>query len=189
MTVSLLRTRTLSGAGAGPDRRLYTSPHSLRKTGTVTTARNSFHSCKLLSAVRQSSSHCTRPHPCTVTVAHHPHTRPPDIPARIAHQGSLSNTYCTSDLCRPSLRARQGDQYYARSHHALALTRSCAGVDLPGTRHDMSDDDTVSSPAARGGVGARAHRSEARREDRDTSRALHTGDFPVLALFVNCMVT
>jgi len=107
MTVSLFRTRTLSDTG-DLDRRLYTLPHSLRITpripGPVNPARNSFHGCKLLSAVRLSSSHCTRPHPCTVTAAHHPHTRPPDIPARLAYQRSLVNTSCTSDLCRPRAR-------------------------------------------------------------------------------------
>jgi hypothetical protein len=62
----------------------------------------------------------------------------------------------------------------------------------------MSDDDASpaarggdrgSSPsAARGGFGSRAHRSEARREDRDSSRAWRAGDFPAPALFVNCGV-
>ena len=52
----------------------------------------------------------------------------------------------------------------------------------------MSDDDTASSPAARGGASTRVHRFEARREDRDTSRAWRAGDFPVLTSFVNCMV-
>ena len=50
------------------------------------------------------SSYCTRPHPCTVTATHHIHTRPPDIPARLAYQRPLVNTYCTSDLCRPWAR-------------------------------------------------------------------------------------
>jgi hypothetical protein len=63
-------------------------------------ARNRCYGCKLLSVVRLSSSHCTRPHPCTVTAAHHPHTRPPDIPARLSYQRSLMNTYSTSDLRR-----------------------------------------------------------------------------------------
>jgi hypothetical protein len=110
MTASFLRTRTLSAAGA-LDRRLHTSPRARTDTFTgpasAKPARNSFHDCKLLSAVRLSSSHCTRPHPCTVTAAHHPHTRPPDIPARLAYQRSLVNTYSTSDQCR-SERARRG---------------------------------------------------------------------------------
>jgi hypothetical protein len=118
MTVSLFRTRTLSDTGA-LDRRLYTSPHSLRITpripGPVKPARNSFRGCKLLSAVRLSSSHCTRPHPCTVTAAHLPHTRPLDIPARLAYQRSLVNTYCTSDLCRPrALTRRCAERQQAR---------------------------------------------------------------------------
>jgi hypothetical protein len=77
----------------------YTSPHNLRMTGTVNTDRNRFHGCTLHAA--RLSSYCTRPHPCTVTAAHHVHTRPPDIPARLAYQIPLVNTYCTSDLCRP----------------------------------------------------------------------------------------
>jgi hypothetical protein len=62
----------------------------------------------------------------------------------------------------------------------------------------MSDDDTSpaarggdrgsSPPAARGGFGSRAHRSEASREDLDSSRAWLTGDFPAPALFVNCRI-
>jgi hypothetical protein len=182
MTVSLFRTRTLSDTGA-LDRRLYTSPHSLRITpripGPVKPSRNSFHGGKLLSAMRLSSSHCTRPHPCTVTAAHHPHTRPPDIQARLAYQRSLLNTYSTSDLGR--LRAPQRN----RPRLALALTRSGAGVDLLGIPRDMSDDDAT---AARGGFGSRAHRSDAHCEDRDSSRAWRAGDFPAPALFVNCRV-
>jgi hypothetical protein len=54
---------------------------------------------------------------------------------------------------------------------AFVTTRTRAGVDLPGIRRDMSDDDTASSPAARGGAGARDHHSEARRDDHDSSRA------------------
>jgi hypothetical protein len=73
-------------------------------------------------------------------------------------------------------------------HRALVLTRNCAGTELPGLRLGMSDDDRGSSPAARGGFGARAHRSEGHRDDRDSSRAWRTADFPVQALFVNCTV-
>ena len=156
MTVSLFRTRTLSDTG-DLDRRLYTSPHSLRITpripGPVNPARNSFHGCKLLSAVRLSSSHCTRPHPCTVTAKHHPHTRPPDIPARLAYQGSLVNTYFFLGLRRP--RSRNSADHPSR--RASVTTRSGAGSDhLPGGRRTMtgSDDD---APAARGPpLGARA---------------------------------
>jgi hypothetical protein len=133
MTVSLFRTCTLSDTVA-LDRRLYTSPHILRITRIpcpVKPACNSSHGCTLLSVVRLNSSHCTRPHPCTVTASHHPHTRPPDIPARLAYQRSLLNTYRTSDLGRP--RARRRD----RPRLALALTRSGTGVDLPGIRRDI----------------------------------------------------
>jgi hypothetical protein len=65
--------------------------------------------CMLLSAVRLSlSRYCTHQlHPCTVlTAAHHIHTRPPDtVPARLAYQRPLVNTYCMFDL-RSHLRAR-----------------------------------------------------------------------------------
>ena len=37
---------------------------------------------------------------------HHPHTCPPDVPARLVYQRILVNTYCTSDLCRPRGLAR-----------------------------------------------------------------------------------
>jgi hypothetical protein len=103
MTASLLRTRTLSDTDV-LDRCLYTSTYRLlitpRIPGPGKPDLNRFHGCKLLSAGRLSISHCTRQHPCTVTAAHHPHTRPPDIPARLAYQRSLVNTYLTSDLCR-----------------------------------------------------------------------------------------
>ena len=92
-------------------------------------ARNSFHRCTLLRAVTLS----TRPHPCTVTATHHPHTRPPDthaIAARLEYQGSLVSTYRTYDLRRIPARARLG------SRSALALTRNGAGVDLPGLRRN-----------------------------------------------------
>jgi hypothetical protein len=46
LTAFLFRTRTLSDTGA-LDRRLRTSPHSLRMNGTVNTARNSFSGCTL----------------------------------------------------------------------------------------------------------------------------------------------
>jgi hypothetical protein len=48
------------------------------------------------------------------------------------------NTYRTSDLRRP--RARQGNHRHDH-RRALALTRSGAGVDIPGVRRDMSDDE------------------------------------------------
>jgi hypothetical protein len=76
------------------------------------------------------------------------------------------NTYSTSDL-RRSARARRGPR------RALALTRTGAGVDLPGLQLGMSDDDSgsipaarggdrgSSPPAARGGFGSRSYRSEA----------------------------
>jgi hypothetical protein len=111
LTALLFRNHTLSDTVA-LDRRLYTSHHNLRMTGTVNTARNSFHGCTLHAA--RLSSYCTRPHPSTVpTASHQLHTRPPDIPAPLAYQRPLVNTYCTSDLCRP--RARDEVQN-ARKH-------------------------------------------------------------------------
>jgi hypothetical protein len=60
------------------------------------------------------------------------------------YQRLLVNTYHTSDLCRPRARARPlGNSYERRAERlAFALTRSGAGVDLPGFgrgRSDMSD--------------------------------------------------
>ena len=105
MTVSFLRTRTLSAAGS-LDRRLHTSQRAPTDTfkgqARAKPARDSFHACKLLSVVRLSSSQCAQPHPCLVTAAHHPHTRPPDIPASLVYQRSLVNTYLTSDLADQS---------------------------------------------------------------------------------------
>jgi hypothetical protein len=191
---SFLRTRTLSVAGA-LDRRLHTSPRA--PTDTVSAperakpARNSFHGCKLLSAARLSSYHCTRPHPCTVTAAHHPNTRPPDthaISARLEYQGSLVNTYSTYDLRRIPARAP------LRSRRALTLTRSSAGVGLPGLRRnnmsrsdDEQDNDARgSSPAARGGAVSFDARARRDARDRESSRVWRPADFPAIALFVNC---
>jgi hypothetical protein len=82
----------------------------VRKEGTVNTARNSYHGCVLRTA--QLNDDCTRPHPTTVTAApHYPHTRPPDVPARLVYQRLLVNTYCFSGLCRPRGRARPPSAY------------------------------------------------------------------------------
>jgi hypothetical protein len=121
ITVSFLRTRTLSDAGA-LDRRLYSSPHSLRKTGTVKPARNSFHGCKLLSVVR----------------------RPLDIQARLAYQRSLVNTYFFLGLRRP--RSRNSADRPSRC--ASVNTRSCAAR-LQHTTFCMSSPD-VHLPHASG---------------------------------------
>ena len=90
----------------------YTSPHAPTDTvarigpDSVKLARNG---CMLPSAVRLSLSRCCthQPHPCTVlTAAHHIHTRQPDaVPARLAYQRPLVNTYCMFDL-QSHLRAR-----------------------------------------------------------------------------------
>jgi hypothetical protein len=78
------------------------------------------------------------------------------------------NTYCIFDLCRPQwqTRHRQGNQ----GRRAFPVTRSGAGVDLPGVgrgRTDMSDqEDTQVAQTARGGSssrGARARRDGPRR--------------------------
>jgi hypothetical protein len=118
-----LRTRTLSDMVA-LDRHLYTSPHAPTDTvarvgpDRVKLARNV---CMLPNAARLSlSRYCPhQPHPCTVlTAAHHIHTRPPDVLARLAYQRPLGNTYLMSDLCRPQ-RTRQGPRC------PFAVTRSC----------------------------------------------------------------
>ena len=130
-----LRTRTLSDMDP-LDRRLYTSPHAPTDTvarvgpDRVKLARNR---CMLQITVRLSlSRYCThQPHPCTVlTATHHIHTRPQDVPARLAYQRLLVNTYCTFDLCRPHDRARPPSASCDR--RAFALTRSSPDVDLPG---------------------------------------------------------
>jgi hypothetical protein len=133
-------------------------------TGTVNTVRISYLGCTLRTA--RLNDGC-RPHPTTVAAApHYPHTRPPDVPARLVYQRILVNTYRTSDLCRPRGRARPPSDPCAR--RAFALTCSGAGVDLPGFgrgRSDMSDckDDVL---AARGTLGSRTRRSGDRDDDR-----------------------
>jgi hypothetical protein len=99
-----------------------------------------------------------RQHHITHTHAHRTY-RP-----ALVDKGLLVNTYRTSDLCRPRARARpQRDD-----RRAFPLTRSGAGVDLPGFgrgRSDMSDRED-DGPAARPALGARARRSADREEDR-----------------------
>jgi hypothetical protein len=147
---SLLRPRMFSVAVA-LDSLLYTSPHRPRITCTVNNSRKSFHGCKLHTV--RLSSYCTRPHPCTVTAAHHPHTRPPDIQAHLEYQSPLVNIILIPDLCRPRARPPRPGQ----PHLALAITRSGTCIDIPCIRWDMSDDDrgsdrASSSLAARGGI-------------------------------------
>jgi hypothetical protein len=130
-------------------------------TGPVNTARISYPSCTLRTA--RLNDDC-QPHPTTVAVApHYPHTRPPDVPARLVYQRILVNTYITSDLFRPRRRARPPSDYRAR--RAFALTRSGACVDLPGFGRDCSDmsDSEDDVPAVRGPLGSRTRRSA----DRD----------------------
>jgi hypothetical protein len=127
----------------------------------VNTARIRYLGCALRTA--RLNDDC-RPHPTTVAVApHYPHTRPPDVPARLVYQRILVNTYRTSDLCRPRGRARPPSASCNR--RAFALTRSGAGVDLPGFGRGSSDmsDSEDDAPAARGALGSRARRTA----DRD----------------------
>jgi hypothetical protein len=132
-------------------------------TGNVNTARISYLGCALRTA--RLNDDC-RPHPTTVAAPpHYPHTRPPDVPARLVYQRILVNTYCTSDLCRPRGRARPPSDPCAK--RAFALTCSGAGVDLPGFgrgRSNMPDceDDVL---AARGALGSRTRRSADRDDD------------------------
>ena len=126
-------------------------------TGTVNTAHISYLGCTL--RTDRLNDNC-RIHPTTVTASpHYPHTRPPDVPARLVYQRILVNTYRTSELCRPRGRARPPSAYCDR--RAFALTRSGAGVDLPGFGHGRSDmsDREDDAPAARGALGSRAHRT------------------------------
>jgi hypothetical protein len=97
-------------------------------TGPVNTVRITYLGCALRTA--RLNDDC-QPHPITVAATpHYPHTRPPDVPARLVYQRILVITYHTSDLCRPRLRARPPSDPCIR--RAFALTCSGAGVDLPG---------------------------------------------------------
>ena len=103
------------------------------------------------------------------------------------YQGLLVNTYRTSDLCRPRARARQPQPRDDR--RAFPLTRSGAGVDLPGFgrgRSDMSDRED-DGPAARPALGARARRTADREEDQH--RPCRKSDFlSDDAVFERCRV-
>jgi hypothetical protein len=87
-------------------------------TEPVNTARISYLGCTLRTA--RLNDDC-RPHPTTVAVApHYPHTRPPDVPARLSvYQRILVNTYRTSVSCtnwrqnvsRASDAIRSGTRY------------------------------------------------------------------------------
>jgi hypothetical protein len=155
-------------------------------TGPVNTARISYLGCTL-QTVRLNDD--CRPHPTTVAAApYYPHTRPPDVPARLVYQSLLVNTYSTSDLRRPPGRARPPSDY--RNSLTFALTRSGAGVDLPGFgrgRSDMSDREE-DAPAARGALDGRARRT-ADRHDDDCHRPWRKSDFPSdNAAFERCRV-
>jgi hypothetical protein len=145
-------------------------------TGTVNTGRISYSylGCALRTAPLNDDC---RPHPTTVAAApHYPHTRPPDVPARLVYQRILVNTYRTSDLCRPRGRARPPSASCDR--RAFALTRSGAGVDLPGFgrgRTDMSDRED-DAPAARGVLGSRTRRTADRDDDRHSCNSKTLSD-------------
>jgi hypothetical protein len=152
----------------------------------VNTDRISYLGCTLRTAGLNDDC---RPHPTTVAASpHYPHTRPPDVPARLVYQRILANTYRTSDLCRLPGRARPPSDYSDR--RAFALTRSGAGVNLPGFGHgrsDMSDREEDAS-AARGVLGGRARRT-ADRHDDDCHRPWRKSDFPSDdAAFERCRV-
>jgi len=118
---------------------------------------------------------------------YHSHTLPPDVLARLANQRSLVNTYCTSDLCRPRTRTRRPRAHSDRS--VFAITRSGAGVDLPGfgrCRSDMSDHEDAL--ADRGAPGNRACRT-AESDDEHDQRLWHQSAFPSDdAAFARCRV-
>jgi hypothetical protein len=126
---------------------VYLASRTYRHCLTIRTGPCEARSQRLMlpSAVRLSlSRYCThQPHPCTVlTATHHIHTRPPDsVPARLAYQRPLVNTYCMFDLRSP--------------HSPLPVTRSGACIDLPGSGHDSSDmsDHEDDAQAARGALG------------------------------------
>jgi len=110
-------------------------------------------------------------------------TRPPDVHvACLAYPRSVSNTYFSLDLRRPS----------RLSQRALAITRSSDGVDLPGFgsgRIDMSDQEDA--PAARGTRGAPGNRAgrTAARDDERGQRPWRRSEFPSDdATFTRCRV-
>ena len=116
---------------------MHTSPRTrrfVRITGRAKTAHSCFHGCTLCAA-QPSGSDRTPPHPCTVTAAHHLHTRPPDV--RLEYQGSLVNTYSSLDLGRIP-RTRPGLDLSS----AFVVTCSDAGIDLPGSPRTMSDNES-----------------------------------------------
>ena len=151
----------------------------------MNTDRNSYLGCALVTA--RLNDDC-QPHPTTVTAApHYPHTLPPDVPARLVYQRILVNTYSTSDLCRPRGRAHPPSAYCDR--HVFALTRSGAGVDLPGSGHGSIDmcDGEDDAQAARGALGSCAPRTADR--DDDSHRPWLKSDFPSDdAAFEHCRV-
>jgi len=84
------------------------------------------------------------------------------------------NPYCIFDLHRPHRQPRHHQGNQGRS--AFPVTRTGAGVDLPGVgRRDMSDqEDTPTAQAARGGSSSRG--ASARRDD-DRGRPWNLHDF------------
>ena len=165
------------------DRRAHTAhtqPTAI--VGPVPTVLGRSHGCNPSTVCPSDSS---TPHPCVELAAasHLIHTRPPDIHvACLAYQRSLSNIYFSLDLRRPR-RTRS-------RYRALAITRSGAGVDLPGFgrgRSDMSDREE-DAPAARGALGGRARRTADRHVD-DRHRPWRKSDFPSDdAAFERCRV-
>jgi len=119
------------------------------------------------------------------TVEHFfPHTRPPDMLVGLEYQRPLVNTYCMFDL-RSHLRAR----HRLGPRQAFTVTRSGAGIDLPGFGHGRSDmsDHEDDAPAARGALGSRARRTADRDDDRH--RPWRKSDFPSDdAAFERCRV-
>jgi hypothetical protein len=115
-----------------------------------------------------------RSHPCQQLACFLPCTRPPDfaLPFRQTSRHS----------------AASGHRTHCTATRAFVTTRTGADVDLPEIRHDMSDDDTTSSPAARSGACVRVPHSEASCDHINSSRAWNVGDCPAPAMFVNCRI-
>jgi hypothetical protein len=150
-------------------------------TGTVNTDRIHFHGCCLRTARLNDNSR--RPHPVRVAAApYHPHTSPPDVHAPLVYQRPLSNTYRTSDLCRPRQRARPPS--LSGDRRAFAITSRGAGVDLPGfgrRRRDMPESDQEDGAStdrnAYGGSRPRAGRVPVRDDERG-KRQWRRSEFP-----------
>jgi hypothetical protein len=109
-----------------PNTRAHSSPHSPRvfilDSGTTDPAPST---CMLRAArLNSTASHFS------------PHTRPPDMQVGLECQGSLVNTYYTSDLCRP--RDRDDAQNTSKLHGRVTDTSTPKVFQLRHSAHPRS---------------------------------------------------